>query len=108
MQSVQTFASNLSDSLGGSCDSSILSFADHCNKAVPGMKRSVIWNSGCCTNTIKASHHFFSDWLLKGLELSHTQSIQCKKGFSGAGSCHCVSGNSFMVVNCKSQKKRAD
>lgn len=77
MQSVERSASCLSDSLGASSNSRILSFAEQCNK---GMKSSVIWHLECYTNTIKNSQHFFFDWLLKCFELSHTVSLM-QKGF---------------------------
>lgn len=70
MQSVKRMASYLPESLGASCNSRILSFAEQCNK---GMKSSIILHLGCYTNTIKNTQHFFFDWLLKCLELSHTQ-----------------------------------
>lgn len=48
------------------------------------MKRSVIWNLGCYTNTIGASQHFFSDWLLKSLELnlSNAKRVSVEQGLA--------------------------
>lgn len=48
--------------------------AGSCHLQSNKIKSSVILHLGCYTNTIKNSQHFFFDWLLKGLELSHTQS----------------------------------
>lgn len=60
VQSILRFTSNLSDLLGVSYHSSILSFAEQLNKAVAGMKRSLICHLGNYTNIIKGSQHFFS------------------------------------------------
>lgn len=102
MQCVERSASYLPESLGASWNSRILSFAVQCHK---GMTSSIILHLGCYTNTIKNSQHFSFDWLLKCLELSHTQAPWCKNAFIEAGSGHCGFRNSCIVARVKRKEQ---